>query len=172
MMKNKIRMFAVVACFSLLMAGCKPSEQTYSMAYQKAKAAVEEDGGLDGTIYERMRKEAVPSATLADGTQLNMLTDYVKVVTDGNVSVTPKRYGVIAGRFKQVFNAKAMRSRLREAGWTNAYVVHTAEPLYYVVAADYDDVEPAAAGLKSLSEIKDLGLKTPYPHLLRNAYVK
>lgn len=167
------RILCIMMGLGLLVSGCKPSEQTYSAAYQKAKTAVEQDGGLDGTIYEQMRKEAVPSATLADGTQVRMLSDYVKVVNDGKAeAVTPKRYGVVAGRFKQVFNAKAMRTRMIGEGWSNAYVVQTAEPLYYVVVADYDDIEAAAAAMNKLAGMTALGLKTPYPHLLRNAYVR
>ena len=78
-----------------------------------------------------------------------------------------KTYNLIIGQFKQLFNANSMRQRLRDMGYTDAFVVQTAEPYYYVVAQDYDDQSQAAAALKRMRANPPFRLRDPLPFLLR-----
>lgn len=66
-----------------------------------------------------------------------------------------------------MFNAKSMRQRLCDKGYTGAFVVQTAEPYYYVVAQDYDDQSQAAAALKRMRANPPFRLRDPLPFLLR-----
>ena len=148
------------------LTGCKTSEQNYRQAYEIARNANTE--GIDSTIYARIRQEAVPSAVLADGDTIKMQTEFVTPFNDGQAPASTKAYGVVAGQFKQIFNAKAMRNRLHTSGYPDAYIVQTREPLYYVVTADFDNVDQAAAFMKKISTDSSLGLRTPFPWILKN----
>ncbi|WP_290393071.1 hypothetical protein, partial [uncultured Muribaculum sp.] len=51
---------AAIAAIAML-SGCKTSEANYRAAYQAAKEKSDENSGIDDTIYDRIRKEAISS---------------------------------------------------------------------------------------------------------------
>ena len=165
-MKKATRSFITIGITLLTLAGCKTSEQNYRQAYEIARNANSE--GIDSTIYARIRQEAVPSAILADGDTIKMKTEFVTVFKDDKSPANTRQYGVVANQFKQIFNAKAMRNRLQTAGYPDAYIVQTREPLYYVVIADFDNIDQAGAMMKKLSKDAKLGLRAPFPWILKN----
>lgn len=166
-MRKKLHYYiSMMAIAILALSGCKTSEQNYRQAYEIAKNA--NTDGIDSTIYARIRQEAVPSAILADGDTIRMQTELVTLFKDANSPVSAKQYGVVVNQFKQIFNAKALRNRLHASGYPEAYIVQTSEPLYYVIVADFDDVNQAGAMMKKLAKDTNLGIRPPFPWILRN----
>lgn len=155
---------------AIAMTGCKTSEANYRAAYQTAKTASAD--GIDSTIYARIRQEAVPTAVLANGDSVRTQAEFTTIYSEpGDTVPSIIPYGVVVAQFKQIFNAKAMRQRLRQSGYPNACIVSTSEPLYYVVAESYDDINSAAKGLKKLSADNAVTTRPPFPWILRNPRV-
>ena len=73
-------------------------------------------------------------------------------VTEGGGALPEqlRRFNVVAAQFKQRFNALSMRGRLADGACPGAFVVETAEPYYYVVAASYADAADAAEYMERL----------------------
>lgn len=166
----KFHITAILAAVLTVTAisGCKTTEENYRKAYETARNANTED--LDSTIYARIRQEAVPTAVMANGDTIRMQTEFVTLFKDDRSPVTARPYGVVVNQFKQIFNAKALRNRLHTSGYSGAYIVHTREPLYYVVIADFDDVEQASAMMKRVAGNSELNIRSPFPWILKNPY--
>ena len=82
-----------------------------------------------------------------------------------------KRYNVVVGQFRQLFNAKEMRKRLLSEGYEGAMVIHDRQPMYYVVAATTDSPEEAQAALEKVRTDSRISLKAPLPWILRPAHL-
>ena len=160
---------AAVAAIALSLASCKTNEQNYRNAYEVAKQA--QYTGVDSTIYAKIRQEAVPTAVMADGDSIRMKTEFVTATKGAadKATATVKRYGVVVGQFKQVFNARAMLSRISANGYPGAYIVETREPLYYVVAYGTDNLDEAAATMKRVAKDSSMRLREPLPWIIQSA---
>ena len=160
---------AGIALLSAIPA-CKPSEQHYRQAYERAVAAREStpDGVPDSTVYTRIRRE-MKHGTMAVGTDtVAVATQFVAITPDGGgINESIKRYCVVAAQFKQVFNARSMRERLTESGYPGAFVVQTREPYYFVVAGAYTGAEEAVEMMHRLESDPALKLKAPAPFILQ-----
>lgn len=124
----------IVAAFAVTITSCKTTEANYRAAYEAAKQKTEESRGIEGTIYEKIRNEVIDSRLIVEGDSIPMMTVNVKIAASTTTPDSVKRYSVVVNQFKQIFNAKSQMSRLRENGYPDAFVLETAEPLYYVVA--------------------------------------
>ncbi len=83
-----------------------------------------------------------------------------------------KRYNVVVGQFRQVFNAKQMRERLISGGYDSAMIVHTREPLYYVVTATASTPEEILQEWRKVTGDKNLVLKSPMPFILSPSHFR
>lgn len=161
-----IIMFAV-----LLLAGCKTNENNYRQAYEAAVAQRGEESGVDSTIYAKIRNSARTSDLVVGTDSMPMRAEYIGYTEDGGASrETVKKYNVVVGQFKQLFNARQMRQRLIASGYDSAFIVHTREPLYYVVTATCSTPEEALAAYRKVKADKDLVLRSPLPFILRPAH--
>ena len=158
----------IPACAALLLAACKPTEANYRQAYQAAMAAKNTEEA--DSIYGGMRRNINQSEMVVGTDTASYISQWVKV-TDGGGGIKEyiKRYCVVAGQFKQAFNAKSMRERLAGNGYPGAFVVQNSEPYYYVIAASYNDAAPAIEMIEKLKADKDLKLRAPLPFVLRPA---
>lgn len=162
----------ISAALSLVIAavgtGCKTTEQNYRNAYEIAKAKSDESSGIENTIYDKIRREAVASRLVtARGDSLPTMTVGVQCTPGGfSTPDSVKQYSLAVAQFKQVFNAKSLASRLRSGSWPNAMVLQTAEPLYYVIVSTSADVSEIAEDYKRLMSEKPLAMKEPYPWIL------
>ncbi|MDE7154042.1 MAG: SPOR domain-containing protein [Muribaculaceae bacterium] len=155
-----------IACLSLLTA-CKPSEKNYRQAYEAAKAK-EDATPLEETIYANIRKEARNQTVIFGNDTIPMTTQYVSFTTEAGGDVKNfHRYNIVVAQFKQLFNAKAMLRRTIDAGYPDAFVVQTREPLYYVVARSVVTPAEARAALDSVAAEKRVPMKEPAPWILR-----
>lgn len=169
-MKTRILLpTAAIALAAMAMTGCKTNEQNYRSAYEVAKQA--QYTGVDSTVYAKIRQEAIPTAIMADGDSIHIKTEFVTTTKPSADSAAPelKRYGVVVGQFKQVFNARAMQSRIVANGYPQAYIVQTREPLYYVIAAGSDSIDTAVADMKRVAADTSMRLRQPLPWILQSA---
>lgn len=161
---------AVMLCAVVFMTtGCKTNEQNYRAAYLAAKEKADESSGIENTIYDRIRREAVSSRLVTEqGDSLPVMTVAVQCTPDGfAVPDSVKRYSLVVAQFKQVFNARSLATRMRQSGsWPNAMVLQTAEPLYYVVASTASTPEEIDRDYRRLLNEKSVAMKEPFPWIL------
>lgn len=162
---------AVGAAALFALASCKPSEANYRAAYEKAVAGRADEA--ESTVYTQIRREFVPGAISYDGRAYPTGSQFVAATEGGGgVSESIKRYCVVAGQFKQIFNAKSMRERLADGGYPGAFVVQTREPYYFVVAGSSHDIEPAIDLYDQLQADTALRLRDPAPFILLPAQIR
>ena len=160
------------AAIAVIATSCKTTEANYKAAYERAVERKNE--GIDSTVYDAIRREAKPSVIAIDGgVQLPLVTEHVSVTPDnGNTSITLKRYCIVVGKFKQIFNARSMRTRLASSGnYPDAFIVQTREPLYYVCTATCQTPQEAATALEKVKTDKSIVLRSPLPFILRPAHL-
>lgn len=147
----------------IILTGCKTTEANYKAAYDQAVAKRDaEDNGMDGTIYDAARRRATTSTVaLSEGT-MQVKRERVKLQQPQQPNQRPDDYYVLLGQFKQLFNAKSLCQRVREAGYAKAVILMTAEPLYYIgVPADSPDQLKAL--MDAINERQPVATKAPYP---------
>lgn len=157
---------------ALALGACKTTQENYQRAYETAVAKRGDSSGLDSTIYGRVRTQARMSKLAVGADTLDLRTEALGYTEGGGASrETLKRYNVVVGQFKQVFNARQMRERLIGAGYDGAIIVHTREPLYYVVAGSVETPAEAATLTDRVKADKSIVLRKPLPFLLRPAHL-
>lgn len=163
----KIAALAAAALVILAATGCRTNEENYRRAYEAAKQKqIEEAGGE--TIYNQIRREARQEATTSNGDTIRYTTQFVLVTKDlGATPSSLKRYNLVAGQFKQLFHAKSLMNRLREAGYAESFIVQTREPYYYVVAASSNSVSEIVPLMKEFETAPPVKLVEPCPWILR-----
>jgi hypothetical protein len=163
-MKHLRSILYVTAAFAMMLSGgCKTTEANYRQAYEKAIAARD---NIDSTIYGQIRRQFNEQAVVTvSGDTVNVRVMHVRVTPDGGgIAENLHRYNVVAGQFKQLFNARSMRNRMADNGFPGAFVVETAEPYYYVVASSHNTAAEASAALKSQADA--IRMKEPCPFIL------
>lgn len=161
---------ALAALATILITSCKTTEKNYRTAYERTMTAQDTTHlEFEQTIYGRYRRDMRVSESIVGGDTVATRIQRVFITPGDSVPNKLKTYNLIIGQFKQLFNANSMRQRLRDMGYTGAFVVQTAEPYYYVVAQDYDDQSQAAAALKRMRANPPFRLRDPLPFLLRPA---
>lgn len=165
---SKIAVIAA-AVIAIAATSCKTNESNYRAAYEAAKQKNEESKGIEGTVYEKIRNEAIDSRLIVDGDSIPMMTVNVKIAATTATPDQVKKYSVVINQFKQIFNARSQMERLRANGYPDAFLLETAEPLYYVVAATTDDGEEAKRYYTKITKDKTIPLKSPFPWILRPA---
>ncbi|MDE6175166.1 MAG: SPOR domain-containing protein [Duncaniella sp.] len=171
---NFMRLLPAAALLTtiLSLSSCKTNENNYRQAYETAVAQKRETSGVDSTIYARIRNSARTSDLVTGSDSLPMRTEYVGYTDDGGASREMlKRYNVVVGQFRQVFNARQMRARLQANGYPEAFIIHTREPLYYVCTATCQSAEEAAEAFRKVTADKSIVLREPLPFILRPAHL-
>lgn len=164
-MRNII-VIIITAAIITAASGCKTTEENYRAAYELAKQK-NASGGIDSTIYSRIRNEARPQTTIVNGDTLAMKSEYVRLTPDCGSPEQFHTYNVVIAQFKQLFNAKSVRKRAIEAGYADALIVQTREPLYYVVAASSNSTAEIQKSLGKIQSTPPVVLKEPCPFILR-----
>ena len=168
-MKHLRSILYVTAAFAMMLSGgCKTTEANYRQAYEKAIAARDSSDHIDTTIYGQIRRQFNEQAVVTvSGDTVSVRVMHVRVTPDGGgIAENLHRYNVVAGQFKQLFNARSMRNRMADNGFPGAFVVETAEPYYYVVASSHNTAAEASAALKSILQADAIRMKEPCPFIL------
>lgn len=165
-MKKLLLMLAVAV---VALAGCKTNEANYRAAYEKAKEKRTETG--DSTITAKLRNELTPKDMAFEGVTLPVRTEPLRAIAPENDAPVPelKRYCVVVAQFRQMFNARSMRTRLAEAGYEGAIVVSNRQNDFYVCAATTAVPAEAAEVLSRLRQDKSIVFHEPFPYVLRPA---
>lgn len=146
---------------------CKTTEANYRKAYEKAIAGKEDNVPLDSTVFGRYRRQTDQRLLVSKGDTVEVTAMRV-VVTSGEG--TPREYlraySVVAGEFKQIFNARSLRDRLRGLGYPRAFIVANAEPYYYIVTDSYDDLGQAREALEKLKKDSPVSMRKNLPFIL------
>ena len=175
---TKTIMQAAAATAILLSAAtaCKTTEANYRSAYEKVVAGRDSTDSmpLDSTIYGSMRRMHAGNSreiTTPGGYTTEVMSQFVKVTEGGGgIPEYLKPYCVVAGQFKQKFNAVSLRDRLVDLGFPSAFVVETPEPFYYIVSGSYAGEQEAAEALDALRKKAPASvLRSPAPFILRAA---
>lgn len=152
---------------SMVFASCKTTEANYRAAYEKTIAARDSSESIDDTIYGKERRQKKTNTVESAHGSVEVTTQMVKVTKNGGG--TPenlRRYNVVAGQFKQQFNAISLRNRLADSGYPGAFVVETAEPYYYIVTGSYGSIDEASEALNKLKAASPQGVREPCPFIL------
>lgn len=163
---NKFILLTILTLLAL--TGCKTTEANYRAAYETAKERAN-TGGLDSTVYARIRHEARPGTVKVGNDTMPLVTQNVKPTAIDGITEPLSRYNIVVAQFKQLFNAKSMVGRLKATGYTDASIVETKEPLYYVIASSHNDAASALKGLESIKSQPPLPMRDPFPWVLQPA---
>lgn len=157
----------------LAVSSCKTTEANYRQAYEAAVEQRRESTGIDSIIYGRIRNSAISSYLIDGSDSIPVRKEYIGYTEDGGSSrQNVKRYNVVVGQFKQVFNARQMRQRLIDNGYDSAMIVHTREPLYYVISSSVATSDEAIERLRDIKNDKNIVLKSPLPFILTPAHFR
>lgn len=168
-----MRSLILTALLLIVAVSCKTSEENYRAAYEAAVEHRQESSGLDSTIYGRIRNSATRSALNVGGDSLPLRAEYIGYTEGGGSSrENVKRYNIVVGQFRQVFNAKQMRQRLIDDGYDSAMIVNTREPLYYVISQTVATPEEALAAWRRVKNDTSIVLRSPLPFVLRPAHFR
>lgn len=168
----KLRLLLPLALAAITLASCKTTEANYRAAYTEAVNHNRNSSGVDSTIYSRIRNNASMSTLKVDGDTLPMRTEFIGYTDGGGASRDMvKTYNIVVAQFKQLFNARQMRERLQAAGYPETIILHTREPLYYVVTATVATPAEARAAYRKVKADKKIYLKPPTPFILRPAHL-
>lgn len=159
---------AGMAIAAVTLTSCRTNEKTYRKAYEGAKARQEQTGGIDSTVYAKIREQARPS-TAVIGNDTVPLVSHNIYLTKEQPYAQLRRYNIVVAQFKQIFNARAMRQRLHDAGFADAYIVETTEPLYYVVAEGTEQLPQAAGLLNKFRQHPPFTIRDPFPYIMQSA---
>lgn len=153
---------------AVAMSACRTNEANYRAAYEIAKEKRVETG--DSTTTAALRGSMEPKSMAVDGVTLPVLTLPVSVVkADSDNAAELKRYCVIVGTFKQIFNARSMSERLIGQGYDGAFVVKDRNQDHYVVAGATNDATEAHLLIERLKSDQSVVLRSPFPYALRPA---
>ncbi|MCM1137935.1 MAG: SPOR domain-containing protein [Muribaculum sp.] len=167
------RLTYLIILVVMVLVGCKTNENNYRQAYEAAVSQRQEESGVDSTIYAKMRNSGRVADLVVDGVSMPMKSEYIGYTENGGASrETVKKYNVVAGQFRQVFNARQMRQRLIESGYDSAFIVHTREPMYYVVTSTFSTPEETLKAYQKVLSDKSIVLRAPLPFILRPSHFR
>lgn len=154
----------------IIIAGCKPSEDAYREAYESTIAARESTHEGDSAYYTRIRPNMKTNVVTQESDTITTVSVPVLLLNEGGATLEKlKRYSVVVGQFKQVFNAKQMRSRISDRGYPGAIIVRTGEPLYYVISTSTDSISAAARDLRTVQSDTLFRFHAPVPFILERS---
>jgi len=170
-MNNILKISAAAVVLAICVSACRTSEANYKAAYDKAIAGRGQIVPLDSTIYGKVRREMHTAILVAGGDSAELRTMHVSPTDneDGTPGKTPLQYGVVAGQFKTLFNARSLCDRLRTAGYSDASIVNTSEPYYYVVASWHTDSKQAVQAQHKIKKDAPVVMREPLPFVLKPA---
>ena len=171
-MKTPIRIILPAVSALLLLSGCKTTEANYKAAYETAAAHQRERTGNVDTPELTQRGALTPTPTTVDGITLPLATTWITSVKEKDVAPysSVKKYNVAVARFRQIFNARQMLTRLKAGGYHDAFVIKTADA-YFVATETTSKADSAYIGLEKVNADSSLRLRTPFPFILRPGHL-
>lgn len=168
MRKTAIALLAAVSVITTAgFFSCKTTEANYRKAYEKAIAGKEDNMPIDSTVYGKYRRQADQRLLVSKGDTIEVTAMRVVVTSgEGTPNEYLRAYSVVAGEFKQIFNARSLRDRLRDMGYLRTFIVANAEPYYYIVIDSFDDLNQAKVVLEKFRKNPPVPLRKNLPYIL------
>ena len=155
------RLALIAAVAALAFAGCKTTEENYRQSYEaavaKRNAAEAEADSVDTTVHNKIMEASRPYEKTEGGKTALYLEGNMWQAWNAETNKM-KRYSVVVGAMRQLFNAKAFCTRLEQNG-AKAYVIQNGAKDYYVVAEGFDTFGEAADYVNNIG--KRLKVKIP-----------
>ncbi len=168
-----IRQIVLIAACTVLLQGCRTTEENYRSSYEIAteKLRADETGGLDRDTYNKIIEQQRPKISVVGEDSVPLVNGYAWQFYGKEYPLC--KYNVVVGAMKQQFNAKAFCDRLRQAG-CESYVITDRDKNYFVVAAGFNDKQKAADYLNSIGTHIPfkLPIDQPYIYDTTRIYVK
>ena len=156
----------IVLMLAGILTGCKPTEANYKAAYDIAKQKKEQSND-DVPQGSSLQKYDMHKQTVISGDKFMILRTYVTPVDEGVITrESLKRYNVVVGQFKQIFNAKQMRKRLNENGYPDAGILKIRNQDYLVISNQSSTTEDLKKDLNKVESDSLLTLRDPLPFVL------
>lgn len=166
-MKHFTLILAAIAIIaSAALSSCHTNEKIWAESAGKVSDKMKRTGGIDSTVYAKIRKEARPSVVKIGDDSIALVTQSIYLTKDQDYARL-HRYNIVVAQFKQLFNARSLRERLYAAGYVNPYIVETNEPLYYVVAEGCDELHQAYSLLTKVIQEGAVPMKDPFPYVIQ-----
>lgn len=159
------KIILALLALTVFVSSCKTTESNYREAYDKAKTLRESE---DSEVIAQIEKERAPVDMVVGADTMRYRKEFVTITPNGGGNGTIKRYNVVVGRFRQVFNAKSMRERMEKLGY-DSYVIENGEPAYFVVVFSSDSREEAAVKFREVVGEKRIVFNPPFPWVLEPA---
>lgn len=167
---NRLLYFVILlAVLAITLNACKTTEANYRDAYEKAMAKQTDTG--DSLTTSQLRQAQSPRLQMIAGDTLPVMTFAISKNVDGGSSEGIKKYCIVVGRFKQVFNARSMCERLAASGYPEACVVHDSMNYYFVIATSTNNPVEVKTMHSRCTEDSALVLRDPYPYVLRPTHL-
>lgn len=155
-----------ILIFSIFV-GCKTTEANYRAAYEIAKDK-QERNSADLSEGATLNKYNQPKQTVIDGDTLMLLTDYAGLVDDGGITrQNLRKYNIVVGQFKQLFNARQMMQRLRDSGYTEAGIIVNRQKDHLVIAVSVPTINDAVDAIKRVDSDSTLVMRSPLPYVFQ-----
>lgn len=161
-----MKFFCVISILMLALVSCKTTEKNYREAYELAKGS----GTIQDTLIANLiAADQAPVDVEVAGGVMKMRKEFVSIVMDEGVTKDMlKRYNVVVGRFRQLFNARSMSKRMASLGYQSFLVVDRTTS-YFVVAASTDQQEEALGLYNKILSDNRVVYKSPFPWVLEPA---
>ena len=168
-----IRQIVLIAACTVLLQGCRTTEENYRSSYEIAteKLRADETGGLDRDTYNKIIEQQRQKISVVGEDSVPLVNGYAWQFYGKEYPLC--KYNVVVGAMKQQFNAKAFCDRLRQVG-CESYVITDRDKNYFVVAAGFNDKQKAADYLSSIGAHIPFKLPIDQPYIYDTAriYVK
>lgn len=164
-----------ILTLALAITSCKTTEKNYRTAYERTIATDNDSTrvSFDQTIYGRQRQDLRHTPMIVAGDTLDVRSQRVTLTAEcGGIPENIKPYMIVAGEFKQLFNARSMCERLKDNGYPGAIVVNTAEPYYFVIANGFHDIAQAKEAIHKIQQAPPFRLKKGLPWILNPVYTR
>lgn len=167
-----LRALVILAPVLACLASCRTTEANYRAAYEATKAsqkAAADDDGLDENTRRLLaanRKERQSQQIVGNDT-ISIVTLFANLEQGPEGMSRMPKYAVVANAFSQVFNARALCTRLQEAGFAGAYIFRTSTPDYYVAAGGSDNIGEIPAIREALAKAGNPGSRAGFPAVIR-----
>lgn len=159
----------VTALAALALAGCKTTEsnyrQSYEAAVQKRNAEEAVADSVVSTIHNKIMEASRPYVETQNGKSALYLEGNVwQAFSEEHNKM--KRYSVVVGAMRQLFNAKSFCTRLEENG-AKSYVIQNGAKDYFVVAEGFDTFDEAADYVNNIDRRLKIKIPLKEPFIMR-----
>jgi cell division protein FtsN len=143
---KKYTVLCAGVCVALAFSSCKSSESAYRQAYNKAKAAEEQQSvapeAQSANVVTPLVEKAANEARVVDNADnVQVREERVSVISGSGL----KNFSVVVGSFGLKANAEGLQQRLKDAGYDAQIVKNEDRNMYRVVSATFDNKAAAAA---------------------------